>query len=207
MLQALVLRHRVAPVHGGHPLAGVCQQVRVLLAPPHQPRGEGVEVGDGPRRHDRRHRRERARQDGQANEGRAWGPARQAGRGHGPPALRAEPGGGTHHVPADQRARGGAARPPHIHLPRHQRAVPGPHGADGARDAAVRVGGRGDPREPQGHRPPHLQGLLGALPRVPAPAARKAAAHGVPPHARGGLEHGGGGGVRQAAGARAPGLH
>lgn len=36
-------------VHGGHPEPGVRQQVRVLLAPPHQPRGPVVAVGNGPR--------------------------------------------------------------------------------------------------------------------------------------------------------------
>ena len=55
-------------MHGNHPELGLRQQVRVLLAPPLQPRGHGVEVENGPGRGRPRGRPSESLQDDQTDE-------------------------------------------------------------------------------------------------------------------------------------------
>ena len=44
LLQAHLLRHRLAPVHGTYPECLLREQMRFLLAKPHQSSGDGLEV-------------------------------------------------------------------------------------------------------------------------------------------------------------------
>ena len=79
--QAFVLRDRLLPVHGGHALARLRQQMRLLLAPPRQPSRHVLPLAG--RQPAAAHRRLRggAQGDGQADEGRARREARAIRRG------------------------------------------------------------------------------------------------------------------------------
>ena len=101
VLQALLLRYRVAPVHGDDAQPRVRQQVRVLLAASHKPGWPRVAVEDGRRGGNRREGVARAPRDDQADEGRPGGHTGAVRRGYGPEALRVVAGGRAHHVPRD----------------------------------------------------------------------------------------------------------
>mmetsp|Transcript_15805 Transcript_15805/g.37807 ORF Transcript_15805/g.37807 Transcript_15805/m.37807 type:complete len:346 (-) Transcript_15805:298-1335(-) len=167
VLQAHLLRHHQLPVHGGHPVARVRQQVRVLLAPSQEPRRPGVAMEDGRPQVHRRRGRPGARPNDQGDQGH---PRRQDGPVEGGPhrpALRAEPGGGAHHVPSHQRVPGRAARAAHLDVPGNQRAASRCHRAAPAHHPAVRQRRCAHPRVARGHRPSPVPGCVGSPPPFP----------------------------------------
>mmetsp|Transcript_31399 Transcript_31399/g.91703 ORF Transcript_31399/g.91703 Transcript_31399/m.91703 type:complete len:371 (-) Transcript_31399:83-1195(-) len=207
MLQALLLRHFLLPVHGGHALARVREQVRVLLAAPQEPDGHRVEVEDGRAGDDRGRGRGAAPAHDQGVQGY---PRRQEGAlggGHECAALRAVSRGRADHVPQDQRARRRVASQEDQHLPRDERAVPRGDRQPLTGHPALCQRRRRQRQGLEGRRPPDLHGLLGPVPRLDAFAREEEAAHDLPADIGQGPQHVRGRGLRAPRWARRPRLH